>query len=178
MSKKLILVTGGARSGKSTQAEKLARAAGTKRFYIATSPVCDNEMAARIARHQELRKRDNWATIEEQTDLAGVLQRVAIGGGEVALVDCLTLWINNLLYYDASWEEKRFATYLNDELLPVLLTLDLTVVMVINEVGCGLVPESSLARRFRDMSGRCAQIIGQAADEVYWVVAGIPVKIK
>jgi adenosylcobinamide kinase/adenosylcobinamide-phosphate guanylyltransferase len=173
----LILVTGGARSGKSACAEALAKARGARRFYLATAPVCDAEMADRVRRHQTMRASDNWITIEEEIDLASALRRAVRAGAEVVLVDCLTLWINNLLYRDETLDESRFAE-LCRALLAEIDELPVAIVMVINEVGLGLVPESALARRFRDLSGRCAQLVAARAGQVYFVVAGINQRIK
>ena len=177
MKNKLILVTGGARSGKSRFAEKLAREGGEKRFYIATAPVFDAEMAERVARHKALRARDNWQTIEEETDLASALSHAAEQGAETILVDCLTLWINNLLFRDEQLSEEAFAQVCG-KVLDRARETPAQVVMVISEVGLGLVPENALSRRFRDLSGRCAQLTAERADEVYFLIAGIPQRIK
>ena len=177
MKSKLILVTGGARSGKSRFAEKLAREGGERRFYIATAPVFDAEMAERVARHKALRAKDSWQTIEEETDLVSALSRAAAQGAETILVDCLTLWINNLLYRDEKLSEEAFASVCG-KVLDRARELPAQVVMVISEVGLGLVPENALSRRFRDLSGRCAQLAAERADEVYFLIAGIPQRIK
>ena len=177
MKSKLILVTGGARSGKSRFAEKLAREGGKRRFYIATAPVFDAEMAERVARHKALRAKDSWQTIEEETDLVSALSRAAAQGAETILVDCLTLWINNLLYRDEKLSEEALAQVCG-KVLDRARELPAQVVMVISEVGLGLVPENALSRRFRDLSGRCAQLAAERADEVYFLIAGIPQRIK
>ena len=177
MKHEVILVIGGARSGKSTWAEQLACVAGERRYYIATCPVLDAEMADRVARHRRLRGGANWTTIEEQTELENALERAAAAGAESILVDCLTLWINNLLFHDPDLDEAGMARRA-ESLAACLQRIPGTTVLVINEVGLGLVPESPLARRFRDLSGRCAQILAAAADRVYLTVAGIAQKIK
>lgn len=177
MKNKIILVIGGARSGKSQLAEELARMAGEKRFYLATAPVCDAEMAQRVRLHQEFRSRDNWITIEEEINLVKALQIAATNGADSILIDCLTLWINNLLYHNGEFQESDIIP-LADELVCCMRQLPIVTVLVINEVGLGLVPESLLARKFRDISGRCAQIIAKEADEVYFMVAGIKQRIK
>ena len=177
MKHEVILVIGGARSGKSEWAEQLACAAGERRYYIATCPVLDAEMADRVARHRRSRAGANWTTIEEQTELESALERAAAAGAEAILVDCLTLWINNLLFHDPGLDEAAMARRA-ENLAACLRRLPGTTVLVINEVGLGLVPESPLARRFRDLSGRCARILAAAADRVYFTVAGIPQKIK
>jgi len=177
MKNKIILVVGGARSGKSGAAERMVKECGAKRFYIATMPVFDGETADRVELHRQNRAADHWVTIEEQLDLTGALRRAADSGAEGILVDCLTLWINNLLYRDETLTEREMAE-ITRQLVEVLRQLPSCTVLVINEVGLGLVPESPLARRFRDLSGRCAQIVAAAADEVYFMVAGIKQRIK
>lgn len=177
MSNKLILITGGARSGKSRLAEKLVLQAEGTPFYLATAPVLDAEMADRVRRHRERRETQNWVTIEEERDLAGAVRRAAAGGAGAILIDCLTLWINNLLYETPELNEDAIAER-TAELTDALRAGPPLCVLVINEVGLGLVPESPLARRFRDLSGRCAQIVAADADEVYFTVAGIAQRIK
>ena len=177
MKNSIVLVTGGARSGKSAFAENLVRSYGGRRVYVATAPVCDAEMAERVRLHRERRAADGWTTIEEQVDLPQALRQAASEGATAVLIDCLTLWINNLLYHDASLDEAGFAERCR-ELLTTLRALPLSCVMVLSEVGLGMVPENALARRFRDLSGLCAQMVASEADEVFLVVAGIPVKIK
>jgi len=177
MKNKIILVTGGARSGKSRFAEKLACGAGEKRFYIATAPVFDAEMAERVARHKALRAPAGWQTIEEETDLAAALKQAAAGGAETILIDCLTLWINNLLYREETLSEEAFAGKCA-EMLRTAEEVPAQIVMVISEVGLGLVPETPLSRRFRDLSGRCSQLVAEKADQVYFVIAGISRRIK
>ncbi len=174
---RIILVTGGSRSGKSAFAESLARNAGTRRFYIATAPVLDEEMAARVKKHQLARANDHWTTIEEQTDLPRALRLAAEQGADAILVDCLTLWLNNLLFHNPQFTEDDIAAKTR-ELLETLRTIPATVVLVISEVGLGIVPENHLARLFRDASGRCAQIIARDADEVHFTIAGIPLRVK
>lgn len=176
---RVILVTGGCRSGKSAFAEQLALSCPGKRRYIATCHVFDEEMAERVRRHKERRKADGWVTLEEECDLAGALALCPAGSS--VLVDCLTLWINNLMYR-AETENRVFdEDAMNracDRLEQQLRTMEGTVVFVLNEVGLGVVPENALARRFRDCSGRCGQRIAALAGEVWLTVCGIPVKVK
>lgn len=175
----VILVTGGCRSGKSSFAERLVRQAETeKRFYIATCHVFDREMEERVRRHQANRAAEHWTTIEEETDLVSAISRC--GSGAV-LVDCLTLWISNLMYA----AERRNAVFTENDMVSecerlkkAFAAFEGTVVLVLNEVGLGIVPENEAARRFRDCSGRCGQIIASFADQVYLTVCGIPVKLK
>ncbi|MBS1371883.1 MAG: bifunctional adenosylcobinamide kinase/adenosylcobinamide-phosphate guanylyltransferase [Lentisphaeria bacterium] len=177
MSNKIVLVTGGARSGKSRLAEELVlRAEGTP-FYIATAPVLDSEMAERVRLHRERRAAANWTTIEEERNLVNAIRLATAEEAGAVLVDCLTLWINNLLYENPELSETQMAEKTH-ALAGALRDGPPLSVLVINEVGLGIVPESPLARRFRDLSGRCAQIIAAAADEVYFTVAGIAQRIK
>ncbi|MBN2642385.1 MAG: bifunctional adenosylcobinamide kinase/adenosylcobinamide-phosphate guanylyltransferase [Victivallales bacterium] len=174
---KIILISGGARSGKSLAAEKMVCSSGSKPFYIATCPVIDGEMSERVQRHQQRREADNWQTIEEQLDLVKALEQARDKHADAVLIDCLTLWINNLLYHNPKLSEDALAEKAAN-LVKSMKTMPFLTVLVISEVGLGLVPESALARRFRDLSGRCAQIIAAAADEVYFSVAGIQQRIK
>lgn len=174
---KLILVTGGARSGKSSFAERLTDPFAGERFYIATAPVLDEEMADRVARHQKIREGKHWRTLEEQLDLCTALQTAQAQGAKAVLVDCLTLWINNLLYHDSSFNEEKMALA-TQEFLQCADAFDGTLVLVLNEVGMGIVPETALSRTFRDCSGRCGQIIAAHAQEVYLCVCSIPLQIK
>jgi len=177
MTNRITLVIGGARSGKSAFAENLVRQNGGNRFYIATAPVLDPEMEDRVRRHKERRIADHWTTIEEETELAEALKLAVMQGAESILVDCLTLWINNLLYHESGITEDEMAAR-TDVLLKTLRRLPASTVLVIGETGLGVVPESPLARKFRDLSGRCAQILAAGADEVYFTVAGIAQRIK
>jgi adenosylcobinamide kinase/adenosylcobinamide-phosphate guanylyltransferase len=165
----ITLVTGGARSGKSSRAEALVRALEGARFYIATSRVYDAEMAEKIAQHVEQRGA-GWETVEEPLDLVGALDRT--DGHGARLVDCLTLWLSNLMIDDLDWEEPcaRLIAALGAQRSPV--------VMVSNEVGMGIVPDNRLGRRFRDAQGWLNQRVAQVADSVEFVVAGIPMKLK
>ena len=152
----VILVTGGCRSGKSAFAERLVREAHpARRFYIATCPVLDAEMRERVRLHQARRAADQWTTIEEQTDLVSALKRcenIAFTEDEMRL------------------ECERFQR--------ACTSFEGTIVLVINEVGSGIVPENEAARRFRDCSGRCGQMMASFADRVYLTVCGIPMKLK
>ncbi|SFD63929.1 bifunctional adenosylcobinamide kinase/adenosylcobinamide-phosphate guanylyltransferase [Roseivivax sediminis] len=166
---KSILITGGARSGKSTLAERTTLALGQPAVYIATAEAHDPEMAERIARHQA-RRGAEWRTVSAPLDLTGALD--ASDGGGPRLVDCLTLWLSNLLFAERDWEAEAeaFATALARQSAPV--------VIVTNEVGAGIVPENALARRFRDAAGLVNQRVAQAADEVLFCVSGYPMKVK
>ncbi len=166
---KSILITGGARSGKSLIAENWALATGENPTYIATGQAFDDEMTDRIARHQA-RRGPEWRTIAEPLDLVDAL--VASDGTGPRLIDCLTLWLSNLMHHDRDWEDavSRLAATLPRQASPVIL--------VTNEVGLGIVPENALARAFRDAQGQLNQTIAAAVDEIYLVVAGYPMKVK
>lgn len=166
----LILVTGGARSGKSRHAEARVTAFPGERIYIATAPVTDDaEMAERIAQHVA-RRGAGWTTVEEAFDLAGALDRS--DGRGPRLVDCLTLWLSNLLMAERDWSAEA------DGLLEALGRQDSPVVLVSNEVGMGLVPMNALGRAFRDAQGALNQQVAEAADAVEFVVAGLPLRLK
>lgn len=176
---KIILITGGSRSGKSINAQKIAESISGSRTYIATCPYLDEEMTERIRKHKEARASSCWQTLEETTDLAGALQKTK--ESQVILVDCLTLWINNVLYEaeqrGESFHEEAIGAQCG-EVLDVCARLPGTVIFVTNEVGMGIVPESPASRLYRDSVGRCNQIIAARADVVIFMISGIPLKIK
>ena len=172
MAKQIILVTGGSRSGKSNYAELRAAELGDRRLYVATAEAKDEEMVLRIAAHKK-RRADDWTTIEEPMELSSAL--LAQGGRvDCALVDCLTLWLSNLLLH----RDAKFAGEKIEQLVETLPRLDFHVVLVTNEVGWGIVPDNALARQFRDLAGWANQRIAAAASEVVLTVAGIPMVIK
>lgn len=164
---KLSLVIGGARSGKSRLAEGLARASGLPRSYIATAEAWDDEMRARIARHIADRG-DGWTTFEAPRDLTGAL---AAAPG-VALVDCATLWLTNVMLGGGEIAAETPA------LLAAIAARPGPVIVVSNEVGWGIVPDNALARDFRDEQGRLNQRLAEAADLVVGVMAGLPMVLK
>lgn len=168
----LELVLGGARSGKSRCAEALAAASGMECIYIATAQVGDAEMAARIDRHRATRD-TTWHTVEEPLRLAQVLRDHA-GPGRCLLVDCLTLWLTNLLIA----EDADLFAHERAQLLDTLPQLEGRIIMVSNEVGQGIVPMAALARRFVDESGWLHQELAARSDRVFWVVAGLPQVLK
>ena len=167
--RELTLVLGGARSGKSRHAESVVTALPAPWVYIATGEPHDNEMAARIAEHRA-RRGAEWQTIEAPRDLAGALAAVPAGGA--VLVDCLTLWLANVMLAGADVEADIAL------LERALVERKGPVVLVTNEVGLGIVPENALARRFRDTAGRLNQRLAVLADRVVLLVAGIPMKVK
>ena len=180
----IILVTGGARSGKSACAEKLAAEMGTSIGYIATAQIYDEEMRYRVKLHRE-RRPENWQTYEAPywADKAIV---EAADSHKVLLFDCLTLYLSNLLCLMPEEEltDDKVYAMLTEQMEKLLaaaqtaVTQGATIIFVTNEVGAGIVPENKLARLYRDLSGLANQKIAAAADEVYAVMAGIPVNIK
>jgi adenosylcobinamide kinase/adenosylcobinamide-phosphate guanylyltransferase len=165
----VILVLGGARSGKSRRAEERVRAFGGRPTYIATARIHDDEMRARIDRHIADRGPD-WTTIEAPLDLPGALARS--DGAGPRLVDCLTLWLSNLMLEGHDWEAASAA------LLAALPAQRSPLVLVSNEVGMDLRPENALARRFREAQGALNERVAALADEVEFVIAGLPLAMK
>ncbi len=165
----IILITGGARSGKSTRAEARVRALPGRPVYIATAEALDGEMRERIAKHRA-RRGSEW--LERETPLELVAALVETDGGGARLVDCLTLWLSNLMHAERDWEEEARV------LVEALDRQKSPVVLVTNEVGLGIVPENALARRFRDAAGILNQMVAHTADEVEFVVAGLPMRVK
>ena len=168
MSARLTLVLGGARSGKSRYAESLITALPPPWIYAATAQALDAEMAARIGAHRA-RRGAGWTTIEAPRDLAATL---TAHGRTPVLVDCLTLWLSNLMMADAGIEQEF------DRLEQALDKAAAPVVLVANEVGSGIVPDNALARRFRDLQGGLNQRIAAQADHVVLMVAGLPLTLK
>jgi len=166
----LTLVLGGARSGKSRHAESLVDRHPGGRTYLATAEIFDDEMAARVKTHRDRRDSD-WKTVEEPLDLAGALKAETEQGAAV-LVDCLTLWLGNLLGAERDVEKEI------DGLITALGQFGGPVVFVSNEVGQGIVPDNALARRFRDLAGILHQRLAEKADHVVFVTAGLPQKLK
>jgi len=166
---KSILITGGARSGKSTLAERMTLDLGSPAIYLATAEAGDGEMTERIALHRA-RRGPEWQTLAEPLALVRAL--VDSDGGPPRLVDCLTLWLSNLMLAGQDWEEQVEALA---ALLPQLAS---PVVLVTNEVGSGIVPANQLARAFRDAAGRTNQRLAHACDELWFCVAGHPLKVK
>lgn len=191
------LITGGARSGKSRFAEFLAAQPHEPVTYIATAQVWDEEMAHRVKKHQEQRP-STWKLIEEPLNIRETLLQLKEDKG-IILLDCVTLWLSNLLlagqgaHPSLSNEESPLASQtdrgLYERIEPEIIanvqnvarlakSINPYVIFVTNEVGQGIVPENPLARAYRDLAGRCNQILARSADEVYMVVAGYPMEIK
>jgi len=167
-----VLVLGGARSGKSARAEALAKHFSRTVVYVATSPVFpeDQDWQQRIARHSK-RRPDDWVLVEEPLNLVGLLQGAAYIR-DILLIDCLTLWLSNVLHEAKDVEAEV------DALCLALARYSGTVVMVSNEVGMGLVPESAIGRRFRDAQGLLNQRVAALADRVEFVAAGLAIPLK
>ena len=163
-------ILGGARSGKSRRGLALAEQIGARRVYVATAEALDDEMADRIAQHKAERGQ-GWATIEAPLDLIPALEQAA-NDGDVCLVDCLTLWLSNLMHHerDVEAETARLCEYLPRSPRPIVL--------ISNEVGLGLVPETPLGRSFRDAQGRLNQAVAAACEHVEFVAAGLPISLK
>jgi adenosylcobinamide kinase/adenosylcobinamide-phosphate guanylyltransferase len=175
---KIIFITGGACSGKSEFAEKLAKGFGERLCYLATAQTLDGEMAERVRRHRE-RRGGEWDTVEEPITLPEALARCD-GRYQVVLLDCITLWLSNLLYKYERFGGDIEVRILEDvqRLKTTLHGMETPVIVVSNEVGMGIVPENIVARLFRDIAGRTNQILASEADEVHAVISGIPLKLK
>ena len=176
MSKTTFLVLGGCKSGKSSYALNLANGMSkeARKVFIATSVPADSEMEERVLAHQKERGPD-WLSLEEPLDIAEVIKdhsRLA----DVILVDCLTLWVSNLLY--KGFDKKEIITRYVEELISSVEDAECSVIMVSNEVGFGIVPENKLARLFRDIAGITNQEIAKSVSRVVFTMAGIPVNIK
>ncbi len=181
---KNILITGGARSGKSHFAQELALKSGKPVLFVATAVAGDEEMRQRIAEHQRTRP-STWGTLEVATHVGNeILQKV--GRAQVVIVDCITLLVSNIFgqytdqtgeQIDASLVEKEVTTEIS-ALLECVKRIDVSFIMVTNEVGMGLVPANKMGRLYRDLLGKANQLLAQQADEVYLMVAGLPVMIK
>ena len=183
--KKFSLLLGGARSGKSSLAEKIAaEEGGDAVLYVATAEAGDEEMADRIARHQAARP-ENWRTLETPTGVGQAVKQ-AWQGEAVVLLDCITLLVNNLLPSGVGFEQvsvqveeyERVVIAEIDALLEAAGEIEAHFLVVSNEVGMGLVPPYELGRAYRDILGRANRILAEAADEVFFLVAGIPMKVK
>ena len=175
----LLYISGGARSGKSLYAEQRALALAGPRSYIATCPVLDDEMAARIDRHQQRRADQGWQTIEEPVDLVAALE--VTHDSRVVLVDCVTLWINNLLYAAETEHQTLDEDTIHRLTLQVIDAArqgERTVILVSNELGMGIVPADALSRHYRDLVGRCNQTLAAHADEAVLMVSGLPLALK
>lgn len=189
---KTFLVLGGSRSGKSQFAEELAARLGQDVVYIATAEPRDEEMVARVAEHRS-RRPVEWVTVEEKLDLVNAI-KLHDGPGRIFLIDCLTVWLSNLLletdsFNDGdpgkdgfskgeSYKEELLAANRVEELAQVALEAKAAIILVSGEVGMGLVPPYPLGRLFRDVAGRANRVLAGRLDRVFLVVAGLPLDIK
>lgn len=168
--KKIILITGGQRSGKSNKAEELALSLSSNPIYVATAHIWDDEFRERVRKHQE-RRGPQWTNIEEEL----YLSRHDLSG-RVAVIDCVTLWLTNFFYANDSDVNKSLEVAKAE--FDAFTQHDATYIFVTNEIGSGGVSENALQRKFTDLQGWMNQYIASKADEVIWMVSGIPVKIK
>lgn len=169
---RIILVGGGVRSGKSAFAQRRAEALGIRRTFVATAQALDDEMRARIDAHK-VERAGAFETVETPFEVARAIERA--DGAEVVLVDCLTLFVSNLLCADHS-DEAIHARF--DELVTVLRTSPRPVVLVTNEVGLGIVPDNALSRRFRDLTGLLHRRIAEISDELYFATMGVVLRLR
>ena len=168
----LILVLGGSRSGKSSWALRYAEKHYDSYLFLATAQVLDEEMAERVKRHKESRG-PGWKVLEEPLEIAEALGK-GCHGSDVVLVDCLTLWLSNVLL---QLGEEHFDHY-QEGFLSTISSRNQGVILVSNEVGMGIVPEYALSRRFRDLAGLLNQRVASLADRVVFLIAGLPVHLK
>jgi adenosylcobinamide kinase/adenosylcobinamide-phosphate guanylyltransferase len=170
--KKLIFVLGGARSGKSSWALQYAEARYESFLFLATARSLDDEMAERIRLHK-LSRGPDWQLVEEPIEIADAL-RTRCGDVETVLIDCLTVWLSNVMF------EKGFEKIdsYRDDLLTTLSAREKNIIVVSNELGLGIVPENPMGRKFRDLSGQCNQHIAAIADTVVFLTAGLPMVLK
>nr|WP_220495615.1 bifunctional adenosylcobinamide kinase/adenosylcobinamide-phosphate guanylyltransferase [Oceanospirillum sediminis] len=165
---------GGARSGKSALAEQLAVCSGKRVHYLATAQIWDEEMKDRVAHHKNSRP-NHWQVTEEAIDIIPVIKKYAQVRGECLLLDCLTLWLTNILLLDdedvLQAHQQQLVEYLQNDFRGELI-------LVSNEVGQGIIPDNALARRFVDEAGRLHQRIAKVSDQVVFVTAGIPQTLK
>ena len=182
--KKIILLLGGARSGKSHFAQEYARNNGVKVLFVATATAGDEEMRARIEKHKKARPA-NWRTLEVITDIGTQIEANA-GDAELIVIDCITMLVNNIF---SRYEEQQFEIICDEELEKAVVAeikklqkclkkLDASFLIISNEVGLGLVPDNRMGRLYRDNLGRANQMLAQTADQVMLLVAGIPLQVK
>jgi len=167
----LVLIGGGARSGKSRHALQVAKLSGSRLAFIATATESDDEMRHRISLHQEERGSE-FTTFEEALAVASVIDTYGLHFDAI-VVDCLTLWLSNQMFADRTGVPEQSRRLVN-----AAASSPARVILVTNEVGCGIVPDHALAREFRDLAGKLNQHAAEVAAEVYWMVFGIPLKVK
>ena len=166
---KIIFILGGARSGKSRLAIKIAKEKGRPVAFIATCQAMDKEMEKRIELHKKARP-ESWKTFEEPEDVGLLLKNIG-NRFDIVIIDCLTILVSNLLLKGLKEKDIR-------QRIKAITEAKTNVIIVSNEVGLGIVPDNELAREFRDISGRINQIVAKKADKVFFMVSGLPMKIK
>ncbi|WP_409344776.1 bifunctional adenosylcobinamide kinase/adenosylcobinamide-phosphate guanylyltransferase [Paenibacillus sp. MBLB4367] len=179
----LVLITGGARSGKSSFAERYAAHLGSTGTYIATCQLYDDEMRDRVNMHKQDREASGfpWTTLEEPYELPALLDELSAGvsgASPIVLVDCLTLWLSNWLLSEENESKAETTAAKMRELVDAAGRFDGILLMVTNEVGSGIVPEYKLGRVFRDLAGQLNRRLAEVSDQVFLVTAGIPLEIK
>ena len=173
MEKRMIFITGGCRSGKSRYALDYANRHFSKKLFLATSEALDEEMAQRIENHKKVRGPE-WQTIEEPVEIVNKIKEHG-GDGKIILIDCLTLWLYNLLM---RWGDDSKILNETDKLINVIKQNPASFILVSNEVGLGIVPADPLSRRYRDLLGTMNQRIAEALNTVIFMVSGIPLFLK
>jgi adenosylcobinamide kinase/adenosylcobinamide-phosphate guanylyltransferase len=182
LSKRCVLITGGARSGKSSFAQELAASSNEQVLFVATAVAGDEEMRQRIEQHRRSRPA-TWSTLEAATDIGRRIES-EVGGMPVVVVDCLTLLLNNIFnqYHHQIDEQidivEEKVTIEIDKLVASIERTDVSFIIVTNEVGLGVVPANKVSRLYRDLLGKANQMLAACADEVYLMVAGLPLQIK
>jgi adenosylcobinamide kinase/adenosylcobinamide-phosphate guanylyltransferase len=166
----IVLIGGGARSGKSRHALELARKRGSRLVFLATAETFDEEMARRVALHRAERGTE-FSTIEEPLEIAAAIRKTQ--DADAIVLDCLTLWLSNLMLTFGRDADAEI-----EELIEAARSSSAAVIAVTNEVGCGIVPDNALSRDFRDRAGILNQRVAAAADEVYWMIFGQPLRVK
>ncbi len=172
---KITFIVGGARSGKSTQAVKLAKATNKRVAFIATCLPGDKDMSKRVVLHKRSRP-SSWPVFEEPKDIASLIKLKKIGSKfDIIIIDCLTLFVSNLLLegFKGSIVEERI-----NKMLKTLKSIEAKSIIVSNEVGLGVHPRTRLGRKFRDLAGRVNQIVASKSDKVLFMVSGLPLKLK